>query len=260
MKTSTDRILTTHVGSLPRPVDVADLLLRREHGETVPDTEFEKVLTTAVKTAVQLQIEAGIDIVSDGELSKIGYATYIKDRLSGFSGNRPRKPALDLQPYPEYMEKMALVAGKQSFKRLCCTGPIKVLTTKPLEFDLHNFRSALAGTTVSDGFINAASPGVVSAFQPNEYYASPGEYLQAIATAMQGEYEAIVDAGFILQVDCPDLAMGGIPAFRISPRSNSWHRLTNRLRHSILLCKTYLQTKFACMFAGAIMKVHIRTI
>jgi 5-methyltetrahydropteroyltriglutamate--homocysteine methyltransferase len=214
MKTSTDRILTTHVGSLPRPADVADLLVRREHGDTVDDAEFERVLTVAVKTAVELQVEAGIDIVSDGELSKIGYATYIKDRLSGFSGNRPRKPALDLQPFPEYMEKMALVAGKQSFKRLCCTGPIKVVTTKPLEFDLTNFTAALAGVKVSDGFINAASPGVVSAFQPNEYYASHGDYLQAIASAMQAEYEAIVNAGFILQVDCPDLAMARHTGFQ----------------------------------------------
>ncbi len=214
MKTSTDRILTTHVGSLPRPADVADLLLRRERGEIVDDAQFESVLQAAVRAAVDQQIAAGIDIVSDGELSKIGYATYIKDRLSGFSGNRPRKPALDLQPYPEYMEKMALSAGKQNFKRLCCTGPIKVLTTKPLEFDLLNFGSALAGTTVSDGFINAASPGVVSAFQPNEYYASQTDYLEAIATAMQGEYEAIVDAGFILQVDCPDLAMARHTGFQ----------------------------------------------
>jgi 5-methyltetrahydropteroyltriglutamate--homocysteine methyltransferase len=214
MKTSTDRILTTHVGSLPRPADVADLLLRREQGEIIDDAQFESVLQAAVRAAVDQQIAAGIDIVSDGELSKIGYATYIKDRLSGFSGNRPRKPALDLQPYPEYMEKMALSAGKQNFKRLCCTGPIKVLTTKPLEFDLLNFGSALAGTTVSDGFINAASPGVVSAFQPNEYYASQTDYLEAIATAMQGEYEAIVDAGFILQVDCPDLAMARHTGFQ----------------------------------------------
>ncbi|MES2624843.1 MAG: cobalamin-independent methionine synthase II family protein [Pseudomonadota bacterium] len=214
MKTSTDRILTTHVGSLPRPVDVADLLLKREQGEPVDDAQFEKVLEAAVRSAVQQQIAAGIDIVSDGELSKIGYATYIKDRLSGFAGNKPRKPALDLQPYPEYMEKMALAAGKQSFKRLCCTGPIKVVTTKPLEFDLANFRSALKGVAVSDAFINAASPGVVSAFQPNEYYASHSEYLEAIAGAMQGEYEAIVNAGFVLQVDCPDLAMARHTGFQ----------------------------------------------
>src|SRR5687767_4526685 len=214
MKTSSNRILTTHVGSLPRPADVADLLLRREHGEPVDDDQFESVLATAVRMAVEKQAAAGIDIISDGELSKIGYATYIKDRLSGFSGNRPRKPALDLQPYPEYMEKMALVAGKQNFKRLCCTGPIKVLTTEPLEFDLANFRAALAGITVSDAFINAASPGVVSAFQPNEYYPSQNDYLQAIAAAMQGEYEAIVAAGFILQVDCPDLAMARHTGFQ----------------------------------------------
>jgi 5-methyltetrahydropteroyltriglutamate--homocysteine methyltransferase len=214
MKTSTDRILSTHVGSLPRSATVADLLLKKEFGEAVDEQHFEAVLHEAVAAAVQQQVAAGIDIVSDGELSKIGYATYIKDRLSGFAGHRPRKPALDLQPYPEYMEKMALVAGKQNFKRLCCTGPIEVVSTKPLEFDLANFRAALVATPAVDAFMNAASPGVVSAFQPNDYYPSQSAYLEAIANAMQGEYEAIVNAGFVLQVDCPDLAMARHTGFQ----------------------------------------------
>jgi 5-methyltetrahydropteroyltriglutamate--homocysteine methyltransferase len=214
MKTSTDRILTTHVGSLPRSAAVADLLLKREHGEAVDEQHFEAVLREAVAAVVQQQAAAGIDIVSDGELSKIGYATYIKDRLAGFGGHRPRKPALDLQPYPEYSEKMALVAGKQSFKRLCCTGPVKVVSTEALDFDLANFRAAIAATPVTEAFMNAASPGVVAAFQPNEYYPDHVAYLEAIATAMQGEYEAIVDAGFVLQVDCPDLAMARHTGFQ----------------------------------------------
>jgi 5-methyltetrahydropteroyltriglutamate--homocysteine methyltransferase len=214
MKTSKERILTTHVGSLPRSPAVADLLVKKENGEFVDPGEFEAVLGAAVATAVREQVAAGIDIVSDGELSKIGYATYIKDRLSGFSGHRARKPALDLQPYPEYMEKMALVAGKQSFKRQCCTGPIKVTSTQPLQFDLDNFRAALNATPATDAFLNAASPGVVSAFQPNDYYPSHGAYLEAIAAAMQGEYEAIVAAGFVLQVDCPDLAMARHTGFQ----------------------------------------------
>ena len=214
MKTSTSRILTTHVGSMPRSDLLSALLLKKEHGEAVDEAQFEAVLLEEVANIVKLQAEAGIDIVSDGELSKIGYATYIKDRLSGFGGHRPRKPALDLQPYPEYMEKMALIAGKQSFKRMCCTGPIKVTTTKPLEFDLMNFRAALDGAKVEEGFLNAASPGVVSAFQPNDFYPTQEAYLEAISHAMQLEYEAIVNAGFILQVDCPDLAMARHTGFQ----------------------------------------------
>ncbi|MDY6984762.1 MAG: epoxyalkane--coenzyme M transferase, partial [Pseudomonadota bacterium] len=214
MLTSSERILTTHVGSLPRSAAVADLLLKKEYGEAVDDTHFEAILREAVSDAVQQQLAAGIDVVSDGELSKISYATYIKDRLSGFAGHRPRKPALDLQPFPEYMEKMALVAGKQTFKRLCCTGPIRVVATAPLEFDLVNFRDALNAHPAPDAFMNAASPGVVSAFQPNEYYATHADYLDAISTAMRAEYEAIVNAGFVLQVDCPDLAMARHTGFQ----------------------------------------------
>lgn len=214
MLTSTDRILTTHVGSLPRSAAVADLLLKKEFGEAVDAQHFSAVLREAVATAVAQQLAAGIDIVSDGELSKISYATYIKDRLSGFSGNRPRKPALDLQPYPEYMEKMALIAGKQNFKRQCCTGAIHVSSTAPLEFDLAKFRDALALHPAPDAFMNAASPGVVSAFQPNDYYPTHAAYLEAISTAMRGEYEAIANAGFVLQVDCPDLAMARHTGFQ----------------------------------------------
>jgi 5-methyltetrahydropteroyltriglutamate--homocysteine methyltransferase len=199
---------------MPRSDRLSALLLQKEHGEAVDEAHFEAVLREEVARIVALQAEAGVDIVSDGELSKIGYATYIKDRLSGFGGHRPRKAALDLQPYPEYMEKMALVAGKQSFKRMCCTGPITVTTTKPLDFDLGNFRAALTGAKVAEGFLNAASPGVVSAFQPNDYYPSQVAYLEAISQAMQSEYEAIVNAGFVLQVDCPDLAMARHTGFQ----------------------------------------------
>lgn len=214
MKTSTDRILTTHVGSLPRSARVAELLLARETGAPVDEAEFDAILREAVADVVQQQVAIGIDVVSDGELGKIGYATYIKDRLSGFSGNRPRKPALDLQPYPEYMEKMALVAGKQSFKRQCCTGPIHVTSLQPLHTDLANFHAALNASPAVDAFMNAASPGVVSAFQPNEYYPTHAAYLEAIAAAMEDEYEAIVAAGFVLQVDCPDLAMARHTGFQ----------------------------------------------
>ena len=141
MKQSTDRILTTHVGSLPRSQAVVDVLMAREHGEETDPGQFEAVVSEAVREVVRLQAEAGIDVISDGELSKIGYATYIKDRSGASTAIRARKPALDLADYPEYQEKMALVAGKQSFKRLCCTGPVEVSTTEPLEFDLKNFKA-----------------------------------------------------------------------------------------------------------------------
>lgn len=214
MKLSSDRILTTHVGSLPRSQEVVDVLMARENGEEKDPAKFESVVSAAVREVVKKQQEVGIDIVSDGELSKIGYATYIKDRLSGFDGHQARKPALDLQPFPEYQEKLALMAGKQSFKRMCCTGPVEVTTTEPLTFDLANFRSAVEGAKVTQAFMNSASPGVVSAFQPNEYYPNISEYLEAISKAMKAEYEAIVDAGFLLQVDCPDLAMARHTGFQ----------------------------------------------
>ena len=214
MKLSSDRILTTHVGSLPRSQEVVDVLMARENGEEKDPAKFESVVSAAVREVVKKQQEVGIDIVSDGELSKIGYATYIKDRLSGFDGHQARKPALDLQPFPEYQEKLALMAGKQSFKRMCCTGPVEVTTTEPLNFDLANFKSAVEDAKVTQAFMNSASPGVVSAFQPNEYYPSISEYLEAVSKAMKAEYEAIVDAGFLLQVDCPDLAMARHTGFQ----------------------------------------------
>lgn len=214
MKLSSQRILTTHVGSLPRSQAVAEMLLRKEHGEAYEQARFDAVIRNAVHDVVRQQAEVGIDVVSDGELSKIGYATYIKDRLSGFSGDQPRRPALDLRDFPEYREKMAQAAGKQDFRRPCCTGPIEVRDNAPLENDLVNFRDALAGAQVEEGFLNAASPGVISAFQPNDYYPSMDAYLEAISQAMRSEYEAIVEAGFLLQIDCPDLAMARHTGFQ----------------------------------------------
>ena len=214
MKLSTNRILTTHVGSLPRSKKVAELLLQREFEDNYDEALFNETINNAIIEVVQQQADVGIDIVSDGELSKIGYATYIKDRLSGFSGDSPRKPALDLKDYPEYCEQMALSAGKQTFKRTCCTGHVEQTTTAPLEFDLKNFKQAVDNANVTDAFMNSASPGLVTAFQPNDFYPSHEAYLEAIAKAMQAEYESIVDAGFLLQVDCPDLAMARHTGFQ----------------------------------------------
>jgi 5-methyltetrahydropteroyltriglutamate--homocysteine methyltransferase len=214
MKFSTDRILTTHVGSLPRPPNVVGLLLKRERGESYDREEFDRVMAEAVSETVHTQVQIGIDVVSDGETSKIGYATYIKDRLTGFEGDSPRQIALDLKDYPEFRERMAIFAGKQTFKRQTCVGPIKFVGHNDLQNDLARFRAAMIQHSALEGFMNAASPGVVSAFQPNQHYPTHAAYVEAIGEAMQIEYEGIVKAGFLLQLDCPDLAMARHTGFQ----------------------------------------------
>src|SRR5215510_11029105 len=155
MKLSTDRILTTHVGSLPRPQAVLDMLFRREQEEPYDPAEFDRIMADAVSETVRKQVETGIDIVSDGETSKIGYATYIKDRLTGFDGDNPRQIALDLQDYPDFRARMAVFAGKQTFKRQSCIGPIKFVGRNDLEEDLAHMRAALATHGAIEGFMNA---------------------------------------------------------------------------------------------------------
>ena len=208
------RILTTHVGSLPRPAAVVDLLMRREAGEAVDRPLWLRTMQDAVDAVVGQQVATGIDIPSDGETAKIGYATYIKDRLSGFAGDSPRQVALDLQPFPQFRERMAVFAGKQSFKRQVCVGPIAVTDRQPLQDDITALQGACQRHGVARAFLNAASPGVVSAFQTNQYYPTHSAYVQALGEAMQEEYEAIVAAGFDLQVDCPDLAMARHTGFQ----------------------------------------------
>ncbi len=207
MRLSTDRILTSHVGSLPRPDALSDLLLRREFGEHVDVEVFSNEVLSAVKQAVARQVEAGVDIVSDGEMSKIGYATYIKDRCSGFSGDSPRNPPADLARYPAFMQRTAEQGQAPSILRPCCTGEIETRDRSALEADISHFREALEGAEVVEGFMNAASPGVIGAFLPNQHYPSERDYLEALARVMREEYEAINQAGFVLQIDCPDLAM-----------------------------------------------------
>jgi 5-methyltetrahydropteroyltriglutamate--homocysteine methyltransferase len=214
MKHSTGRILTTHVGSLPRSQAVVDLLFKREGGEPYDAAEFDRIMAQAVSDIVRQQVEIGIDVVSDGETSKIGYATYIKDRLTGFEGDSPRQIALDLQDYPEFRERMAVFGGKQTFKRQSCVGEIKFIGHGDLEKDIQRFRAALMKHRTQEGFLNAASPGVVSAFQPNRFYPTHAAYVEAIGEAMRLEYEAIVNAGFVLQLDCPDLAMARHTGFQ----------------------------------------------
>lgn len=214
MKLSSARILTTHVGSLPRSPQLSEGLLRKDRGEPIDIEEFDRIVRETVDENVARQAAIGIDVVSDGEASKVSYATYVHERLSGFGGDEPRKVALDLRDYPEFRERMARIAGKQSFQRSCCIGPIAVRDREPLRKDLQNLRDAIANHPVTEAFMNAASPGLVTAFQPNRFYPSHGAYLEALVGPMREEYEAIVAAGFVLQVDCPDLAMARHTGFQ----------------------------------------------
>ena len=204
----TDRILTTHVGSLPRSKAVTDLVFAAERGDPVDQVEFGRIIGEAVDEVVARQVAAGIDLVSDGEMSKISYATYIKDRISGFDGDSPRTPPADLEDYPGFLERQNKGGGTPTYRRPKCVGPVAAMTLAPLEDDLAHMAAAMAKHRPAGGFMNAASPGVIALFQPNEYYATQDQYLEALAEAMRPEYEAIVAAGLILQLDSPDLGLG----------------------------------------------------
>jgi 5-methyltetrahydropteroyltriglutamate--homocysteine methyltransferase len=217
MKSSKDRILTSHVGSLPRSENILKLLEARESKLAYDAAEFDRSIRQAVWDIVKRQVDTGIDVVSDGETSKISYATYVHDRLTGFSEEGapgPPKPHLDVAAFPEFRKKMALLTGAQRFKRVTCVGPISVQNSDALTRDLANMRAAVEAAKPTDAFLTAASPGVVASFLPNRYYPSHEAYIEAIADAMREEYEAIVAAGFILQLDCPDLAMSRHTGFQ----------------------------------------------
>ncbi|MFM2257719.1 MAG: hypothetical protein RIQ28_1566 [Pseudomonadota bacterium] len=203
-----DRILTTHVGSLPRSAAVTELVFAQERGEAVDEAEFDRVIGAAVAEVVRLQVESGVDLVSDGEMSKISYATYIKDRITGFDGDSPRTPPKDLEMFPSFLERQAKGGGTPTYRRPKCVGEIQPKTLVPLEADLAHMSKAMATYQPLGGFMNAASPGVIALFQPNEFYPTQDTYLEALAEAMRPEYEAIVAAGLYLQLDSPDLGLG----------------------------------------------------
>lgn len=215
MRRSTDHILTTHVGSLPRPQDVVDLIRAQDAGESYDLAKWDQVMSRAVHDAVTTQSEAGLDIINDGEMAKVGYATYMRHRLTGFElGDVPRATPQDLDDYPEYRDKIAAAGDTPKYKRPICKGPIKVKDLKPLHEDIARLQQALSRAKIAEGFMTAASPGTIAVFQPNEYYPSHEAYLQALADAMREEYETIVKSGLVLQIDCPDLAMGRHIRFR----------------------------------------------
>ena len=203
-----NRFLTTHVGSLPRSQTVVDQIFSLERGEPVDEAIFDQVMAEAVDEVVRRQVVAGIDIVSDGEMSKISYATYIKDRYTGFDGDSPRRTPADLLEYPGFMNRASSGGGTPTYRRPCCVGPIAVKDERPLHNDIKRVKDAAKKHGAKQVFMNAASPGVVSLFQPNQHYANDDAYLEALAHALRHEYHAIVDAGLILQIDSPDLGLG----------------------------------------------------
>jgi 5-methyltetrahydropteroyltriglutamate--homocysteine methyltransferase len=202
----TKYIETTHVGSLPRGNELVPLLLARDHGEPYNVDAFDALVQQAINEAVDNQMAAGVSTVSDGEIGKVGYSTYITERLSGFGGDVPRKPALDLAPLPEFREKQAAIMGAQEFVRAACSSEVKLVNLDPCHEDIRRFTKAMAGKSAK-GFLNAASPGLITAFQPNQYYPNHEAYLADLVLAMRPEYEAIATSGFQRQLDCPDLAM-----------------------------------------------------
>ncbi len=201
------KILTSHVGSLPRTQDVVDFIFARENGESYDQVAFDNCMSSACNETVRRQVEAGVDIVSDGETSKISYATYVKDRYTGFSGDSPRNAPADLKQFPSFLERLANSGGTPQYARPMCTGEVTSKGHGELQADIDNLKAGMAAHGAARGFMNAASPGVISLFLQNQHYATREAYLAALADVMKEEYETIVGAGLDLQLDCPDLAL-----------------------------------------------------
>ena len=202
-----NRILTSHVGSLPRGQEVVDFIFARENNKKYDENDFDECMQKNVLNTVQKQKASGIDIVSDGETSKISYATYVKDRYTGFSGDSPRNAPEDLKLFPGFLERLSNEGGTPQYARPMCTGQVKSKGQGELQKDIANLKNAMKTNGVERGFMNAASPGVISLFLQNDFYATRDAYLAALADAMREEYETIVASGLDLQLDCPDLAL-----------------------------------------------------
>jgi 5-methyltetrahydropteroyltriglutamate--homocysteine methyltransferase len=208
MQRSTDRFLTTHTGSLPRPEDLIRMMYAKEEGVPVEREALAARVKAAVAEVVQKQVKAGVDLVNDGEMSKPSYATYVKDRLNGFGGTGNTFVYQDVHEFPKLEQKVFGDPGRSRRKTPACNAPISVRDPKAAETDAANLNAALAGVKVAGGFMSAASPGVVSLFFRNDHYKDFETYIFAIADAMRHEYETVAKAGFVLQIDCPDLGMG----------------------------------------------------
>ena len=205
---TSERILTTHVGSLPRNQAVTDGVFAIERGEEIDLAAHNANVAAAVDEVVARQVDTGIDLVSDGEMSKLSYATYIKYRITGFEGDSPRRAPADLEEHPSFLERQARLGGTPTYQRPQCVGPIEVFDTQPCQDDIDALSAAVTNHQPTGAFMNSASPGVIALFQPNSHYPDHESYLYALAEAMRVEYEAIVAAGFQLQLDSPDLGLG----------------------------------------------------
>jgi 5-methyltetrahydropteroyltriglutamate--homocysteine methyltransferase len=208
MLRSTDRFLTTHTGSLPRPDDLIRTMFAKEEGVPIDREALDARVRAAVTEAVQRQADAGIDLINDGEMSKPSYATYVKDRLSGFGGTGNTFVFKDLEGFPRSAQRVFGDPGRKTRKTPACNAPIAASDKRSPKLDMENLSAAIRGLNVTGAFSSAASPGVISLFFRNDYYKSQEEYLYAIAEAMRYEYETVAAAGVTLQLDCPDLAMG----------------------------------------------------
>jgi 5-methyltetrahydropteroyltriglutamate--homocysteine methyltransferase len=200
-------ILTTHVGSLPRSKDLSELLFAKDKQEHFDQKEFNHVVKKNVEEVVKRQLQVGIDVISDGEMSKISYATYVKDRIKGFSGESERKAPADLDAFPDYKMKIANSGGTPTYTRPCCTSELAIQDTQSLKDDIKNFSDSLSSNNHSKAFMNAASPGVINVFMPNKFYKDDDTYLEKLSEIMSAEYKLITDNNLYLQLDCPDLAL-----------------------------------------------------
>jgi 5-methyltetrahydropteroyltriglutamate--homocysteine methyltransferase len=218
------RIAVTHVGSLPRPQDVSDFLYAQGRDEKIDVAAFIRAVDAQVDAVMAKQVACGVDIVSDGEMGKISYATYIKDRFTGFAGDSPRIPPGDLEDFPDYLEKIARAGGTPTYRRPQCVGPIALSDPAPLRADIARLKAAVAKHGAAAGFMNAPSPGIVSLFQPSAHHATQDAYLRDLADALAYEYEQIVAAGLILQVDAPDLALGRHTLYKTASEAEFLHQ------------------------------------
>ena len=208
------KIKTTHVGSLPRSKELSELLFKKDKKELFDQSQLDKIIEDSVNKIVKKQIDIGIDVISDGEMSKISYATYVKDRIQGFSGESERKAPKDLDDFPSYKEKIARSGGTPTYTRPCCTDELKIKDTKSLTKDIDNLKKALKINNHDIAFMNSASPGVISNFLPNKFYKNDDEYLNSLSKIMKLEYEEITNNNLYLQIDCPDLALARHMTFK----------------------------------------------
>ena len=208
------KIKTTHVGSLPRSKELSELLFKKDKKELFDKSQLDKIIEDNVNKIVKKQIDIGIDVISDGEMSKISYATYVKDRIQGFSGESERKAPKDLDDFPSYKEKIARSGGTPTYTRPCCTDELKIKDTKSLTKDIDNLKKALKINNHDIAFMNSASPGVISNFLPNKFYKNDDDYLNSLSKIMKIEYEEITNNNLYLQIDCPDLALARHMTFK----------------------------------------------